>query len=364
MRDLLTLQPVDVTWVLHEGRRLAHFGGSDYFRLSWHPRIREACAEGSLQHGPSAGASRMTTGNLPVYGELEVALARFFGAESVTLTSSGYLAPMVVAQGIASQHERVLLDERAHVCLVDAAELTGLPIARFPHRDPDALKRLASASGSDRLLVMTDGLFSHSGEIALLAEYLKVLPDSATLLVDDAHGVGVLGEHGRGAVECAGVSSPRLIIAGTLSKAFGCYGGFILAPADLRQTLITHSRIFTGNTAVPPPCAMAALAAIDVLRKEGAERRARLHRNIERAKANLKLWEQRGPGPMFSLAPPDPSECERLKALLLEADIFPPHIRYPNGPAPRYFRFAISSEHTDGQLDALHSVLGEFMRQA
>lgn len=366
MREPPVLQQVDLTQVIHRGRRLTYFAGSDYFRLSWHPRVREAFSATVRECGPSACASRMTTGNLPVYSALEGDLTRFFDVETVLLTSSGYLAPLVAAQAVAPEHTTVLLDERAHACLVDAAVLTGLPVRHFRHRDPISLRDALRGGGRKvRTLVLTDGLFTHSGEIAPLADYQEILPPSATLLVDDAHGVGVLGNRGRGTVERCGLSLRRLIVTGTLSKGFGCYGGMILGSRQLRDQVMRRSRIFTGNTAVPPPCAGAARAATEVLRSEGRLRRARLMAHVERIKEQIRAGGGAvgdGPGPMFSLSPGSPAGVRRLSRSLLAAGIYPPLIAYPNGPASRYFRFAISSEHSPEQVTRLAEVLRDFHR--
>lgn len=319
--------------------------------------------------GCSAGASRMTTGNLPVYAELEAALARFFGVASATLTSAGYLAPMVAVQALAGDRTDLLLDERAHACLRDAAALTGLPMFSFPHRDPEGLAGVVRGLGrKSRVLVLTDGLFTHSGGVAPLAAYLDRLPSSAVLMVDDAHGFGVLGRRGRGSVEWTSADPRRLVLTGTLSKAIGAYGGVVLGDAALRTRILRGSRMFTGNTPLPPPCAAAAMAALAVLRREGEARRARLQSNLARLRqavreaAGADLGD--GPGPMVVLAPARPAAVTRLKRRLLDAGIYPPFIRYPNGPAERFFRFALSSEHTGEQVALLGEVLAEALRRA
>jgi 7-keto-8-aminopelargonate synthetase-like enzyme len=365
VRAAPVLRQVEVTRVLYEDRRLSYFGGCDYLRLSWHPALRAALAAGAAEYGASVGASRLTTGNAPLYEELEEVLARFFGAATVSLTSSGYLASLAAAQALAADHDQVLLDERAHACLEDAAVLTGLPIGRFAHRSPADLRvKLRRRGRRVRTLVMTDGLFSHQGDVAPLAEYLSFLPDSATLLVDDAHGVGVLGRLGRGASE--GVSSRRLVITATLSKAFGAYGGVVIGSRRLQQALVARSRILAGNTPVPPPCARAALAAVEILEQEGAERRERLVERVQELRSALRAAGgpvSDAPGPMFSLAPKDKSAMLRLRRRLLAADIYPSYIRYPGGPAARYFRFALSSEHQPAQLQSLREVLTGFYQE-
>jgi 7-keto-8-aminopelargonate synthetase-like enzyme len=308
----------------------------------------------------------MTTGNLPIYRQLEVELARFFGVPDAILTSSGYMAPLVAAQALARDHTHVLIDERAHACLADAAALTGLPIRAFPHRDPEALQFLVQRLGpQNRALIFTDGLFSHSGQVAPIDQYLEILPGSATLLVDDAHAVGILGEHGRGSLEALDLPLRRCVVTATLSKAFGSYGGMVLGSRALRRAILARSRITTGNTALPPPSAAGAMAAIEVLRTEGHQRRRRLFENSRKVKAAATApgaEPLNGIGPMFSLAPAGRRAVDRMRRLLMEAEVYPAHISYPNGPAPRYFRFAISSEHSAGQLAALSNALSAYHR--
>ncbi len=331
--------------------------------MSWHPEVRAACARAVDEYGPSACASRMTTGNSPVYGLLERDLARFFGVPDPLLTSCGYFAPLAAAQALAPDHTHVLLDERAHACLVDAAALTGLPVRRFAHRDPAALGRELAAIGRGRAIVMTDGLFSHSGEVAPLAEYLEVLPRRSVLLVDDAHGLGALGARGRGTLEHCRVPVGRIVLTATLSKALGCYGGVIVGPPGFRARVLDRSRIITGNTAVPPPSAAGVRAALEVLRVEGRERRRRLALSAKEVKGAVRTAGAsipEGPGPMFSLAPRSPAAVRRLTRMLLDAGIYPCRIAYPNGPAPEYFRFALSSEHTAEQVAALRETLVAF----
>ncbi len=352
-----------MTWVKDRGRKLSYFAGSDYLRLSWHPEVRAAVLEGLERFGPSACASRMTTGNVPIYGCLERALSDFFGWGVATLTSAGYTAPLVAAQALAKEHTHVVLDERAHACLVDASQLTGLPVVTFPHRDAKGCGAVVRKCGRrSRALVMTDGLFTHSGEVAPLAGLVDALPASATLLVDDAHGLGVLGKRGRGSLELSGVPLRRVVLTVTLSKALGSYGGAVLGPRSLREAIFERSRLYTGSTMLPPPLAAAALASLAVLEREGATRRARLAAALSTMKEGFReagAVAPVGPGPMFAVAPATAREVLRFRKRLLDAGIHPPLIRYPNGPADRYFRFAISSEHTPAQVSALRGVLFE-----
>lgn len=366
VREPPVLQPVDETHVMHGNRRLTHFTGSDYLKLSWHPEVRRAAEQGIRDYGTGTCASRMTTGNLPIYGALERELARFFGAKSATLTSAGYTAPLVVAQALAGDHEVVFLDSRPHGCLRDAAVLTGLRVVMFQHGEPSDLKRrLRTLKGSARPLVFCDGLGAVDGRVGPLADYVEVLGDRGTLVVDDAHGVGVLGAAGRGSVEWAGVPMRRVVVTLTLSKAFGSYGGVVLGDRSLRDRILERSRLFTGNTPPAPPSAAAARGALAVVVRDGRLLRDRLGQNLTAIPERLRGWNWRGvagPGPIFSVAPKTTVSAERFRRRLLEAGIYPPLIRYPNGPASQFFRFAVSSAHTESQMRELADALEAFSR--
>jgi 7-keto-8-aminopelargonate synthetase-like enzyme len=350
------LQQVDRTYVLHRGQKLSYFGGCDYFRLASHPDVLRALREGLDAAGLNVSASRRTTGNHKLYARLEQGLADFFRVESAVLVSSGYASNLVAAQGLAGEFTHALIDERAHACLCDAAQLLGCPIIPFVHRNPTAVARAAGRLGpQSKILLLTDGLFSHSGEVAPLDEYLSALPAKATLLVDDAHGGGTLGKHGRGTVEWLGVSPQRIIQTITLSKAFGVYGGAILGTGELRRRIVAKSRYFVGNTPLPLPLAAAALEALHLVRKDsGLRRRLILHTSYVKATlSEAGMTIPNGPGPIIPITPRDPREAARLRRALLAAGIHPPLINYLGPPNERYFRFAISSEHSAEQLDAL-----------
>lgn len=360
------LQQLDRTFVIHRGQRLSYFGGCDYFRLASHPAVLQALQDGVGKYGLNVAASRLTTGNHPLYEQLEQRLAAFFGAETALLVSNGYVTNLVVAQALAGRISHVLIDERAYAALADAAPLFGCPVLRFKHRDADnvadTVQRLGKAA---RPILLTDGLFSHNGQVAPLKGYLAALPGDARLLVDDAHGAGTIGPKGRGTAEHLGVCDRRLIQTITLSKAFGVYGGAILGPAALRKRIIAASRMFGGNTPLPLPLANAALAAVNLLRADKAPRR-RLVVNTTYVKTAVReagLPVPETPGPIVSLVPRRARDGEAVCKQLLARKIFPSFIRYPGGPKAGYFRFAIASEHASEQLDALISVLRDSVGQ-
>jgi 8-amino-7-oxononanoate synthase len=359
-----SLQPSGRTSVLQHGRKLCYFGGCDYFRMASHPQVLQALRDGLRQFGLNVSASRMTTGNHPVYERLERSLAAFFGSKTATLAPNGWMPNAMVTQALAGQFSHVLLDERAHASLADAARLLDCPVVKFRHRDASDLARAIRRLGAIKPLLMTDGMFSHDGSVAPVREYLAVLPRGGRVLVDDAHGAGVLGPTGRGTPQHAGVSTARIIQTITLSKAFGVFGGAVLGPGKLRNALIARSGIFTGSTPLPPPLACAALKSVAILRAN-RRLRGRLNRNVAHFRRKLRrggIPVPELPGPIVSLVPRNRLEGERLGQHLLAAGIHPPFITYPGGPKNGYFRFAISSEHTMAQLDLLASVIVAALR--
>jgi 7-keto-8-aminopelargonate synthetase-like enzyme len=251
------------------------------------------------------------------------------------------------------------MDERAHGCLADAAQLLDCPVLKFKHRDAKDLARITSRVGDCKPLLLTDGLFSHDGSIAPLEEYLAILPKHGMVLLDDAHGAGVLGKNGRGCAEYLGASRRRIIQTITLSKAFGVYGGAVLGSRALRSAIIARSRVFSGNTPLPLPLANAAIKSLEILRTD-EKLRARLAANVARVKAKLMsagLDIINSPSPIISITPQSARAADALKRRLLASKIFPSFIKYPGGPPSGFFRFAISSEHSPKQLDALAAAL-------
>ncbi len=357
-----TLQQVDRTYVLLRGRKLSYFSGCDYFRLASHPAILRAVNDGLKKFGLNVAASRATSGNHQLYERLEEELAHFFGAESAVLVSSGYVTNLVVAQAWAGAFSHALIDERSHGCLADAVKFLECPVALFGHRDVPAVAAAIKRSGAgSRPILLTDGMFSHEGSVAPLKTYLRLLPKAGWLLVDDAHGAGVLGDTGQGALEHEGAGRKRVIQTITLSKAFGVYGGAILCPQSFRERVIAGSRLFVGNTPLPLPLANAALAALNILR-EDTRLRERLKRNSNSVKDRLRQAGFRlsdHPGPIIPLFPTSEGEAAAVKRRLLAAGILPPLTRYPGAPKQGYFRFVISSEHTREQLDNLAEALIE-----
>jgi 7-keto-8-aminopelargonate synthetase-like enzyme len=357
------LQFVGVNEVRLRQRTLLYFSGCDYFRLARNPRVAQAARLALETDGLNVAASRRTTGNRKIYVRLEAELAKFFGSDAALVLPGGYLASVAVAQALAGEFTHAFIDEFAHGALWDAARMLGCPVNPFKHRDAAGLEKIISKCGRNaRPIILTDGMFAHDGSVAPLREYLKMLPARGQILVDDAHGAGVLGKTGKGALEHEGVSRKRIIQCATLSKAFGVYGGMVLTSRELRNEILTHSRSFIGTTPLPPPLAGAALAAVNMLRS-GPIRRKRLYQNLAYVRARLRSagWNiSETPGPIVRLPPMTETEAGDLKKYLLAAGIYPPFLKYSTASAQGIFRFVISSEYTREQLDRLATVLTAF----
>lgn len=355
-----TLQQTDRTFVRHQGRRLIYFGGCDYFRLASHPEVMRALHEGADEFGLNVAASRTTTGNHALFVRLEKALAKFFGVERAALFSSGYTTNLAFAQTFSDRFTHAQIDERTHHSPRDATSFLDCPLRPFRHRNATHVREQLRVCGkSARPLVITDGLFSHDGSTAPLAEYLAALPQRGMLLVDDAHGAGTLGRTGRGTPEVCGVRDPRLVQTISLSKAFGVYGGAVLGAAEVIEAIQKRSRIFIGNTPPPLPLVNAALRSLQILRRDRSLRR-RLHTNISRLKTRLRVAGLETPdnlSPLVAVVPRTARHAARTARTLRSAGIYPPLIHYSGGLPHGYFRFAISSEHTPPQLDTLAEVL-------
>jgi 8-amino-7-oxononanoate synthase len=344
------LQQIDRTHVLYRGRKLIYFGGCDYFRLAHDRHVLLAAAKALKAGMLNVAASRITTGNHPLYGQLEAALCVFFKVQSALLTSTGYTANLVTAQAFAGQFSHALIDERAHPSLKDAVHFLDCPVLEYKHRDPlHATQTVARCGRQAKVVLLTDGVFGQDGTLAPLPELLKILPRDATLLLDDAHGAGVLGKRGRGTAEHFSIRDKRIVTTITLSKAFGTYGGAVLGSRSLCNIIVARSNLFGGSTPPPLPFATAACAALATVSASDVMR-ARLQRNMKLVGRDA---------PILSVMPRNAGEATRLKKSLLHAGIFPTLIRYPGSPPNGYFRFAVSSEHTPDQIQRLLATLNQ-----
>lgn len=268
-RTLKPTQRLDGIWVERGGRRLISFSCNDYLALSHHPKVKAAAIEAVRVHGTGSGASRLITGDTPLFGVLEAKLAALKHAEAACVFGSGYLANTGIIPTFVGPGDLVLADELAHACIWAGAKLSGAQVLGFRHNDmADLAARLAGPrAGARRCLVATDGVFSMDGDLAPLDEISALCrAHDAWLLVDDAHGLGVVGD---GAGAAAVYPDARIDLhMGTFSKAIGGYGAYVCATAPVIDFIKTRTRTVVYTTGLPPANAAAAIAALDVMAAE------------------------------------------------------------------------------------------------
>lgn len=346
--------------VVVAGRELVAFAGCDYLGLSTSPEVLEALRAGLERYGVSAGASRTTTGGTDAHAALEAALAEHLELEEAVLTPEGWLANVATVEALAGVCERAFIDADAHASSGGAARAAGLDHEHFEHADPISLARRIEARRCRAPLVMTDGLFPAAGRCAPLAELLAVLPAGGALLLDDAHGLGVLGARGAGTLERAGVRDGRIVSTGTLSKACGVYGGFV-AGTHAWMDAVRASASYVGTTPLPPALAEAARVALRLLAQ--GELRATLAARMAGLRAALEPLGLPAPEvetPVVALGARSSAAGRALHAALLEDGLLVPFVDYPGGPrgAPGgWLRVALCAAHSEADVERLAAAL-------
>src|ERR1700686_3358139 len=271
-RQLTETYREDGIWVEPDGKRLLSFSCNDYLNLTQHPAVKKAAMAALERYGAGSGASRLITGNHPLYAELETRLARIKQTEAACVFGSGYLANAGIIPVLIGRDGLVLVDELSHACIFAGAQLSRGKVMAFRHNDIEHARTLLSAHRAehDRALIVTDGVFSMDGDLAPLAELLALVNEHDTwLMSDDAHGLGVVGG-GRGTSFVDNTHIPIPLQMGTLSKAIGAYGGYMCASAEVIDLIRNRARTLIYSTGLPPSCVAAAIAALDLIEREPA----------------------------------------------------------------------------------------------
>lgn len=271
-RTLRETAPCGPVRVRREGRRLVSFCGNDYLNLSQHPAVKRAAMEATERWGAGAGASRLVTGNHPLFAALERRLAALKGSEDACVFGSGYLANLGIVPSLAGKGDLILADELSHACLRAGAALSEARIEIFRHNDLGHLTALLAAhrAAHGHVLLLTDGVFSMDGDRAPVAALGKIAAaHDAWLMTDDAHGIGVVGG-GRGSSFADGARDAVPLQMGTLSKAVGSYGGYLCASRPVVDLIRTRARPFIYSTGLPPGAVAASIASLDLIANEPA----------------------------------------------------------------------------------------------
>jgi 8-amino-7-oxononanoate synthase len=270
LRRLRTIDRADGPWLEIGNGRLLSFCSNDYLGLAQHPQLIAALTRAARQTGVGSTSAHLICGHRTEHAELEEALAVWTGRERALLFSTGYMANLGVLQAMLARGDICVQDKLNHACLLDGAKLSGAELKRYPHADVAAAARQLAASPDAAALLATDGVFSMDGDVAPLSELAALCArERVTLLVDDAHGLGVLGTHGAGSVDAADLGQHEVpLLMATLGKALGCMGAFVAGPAALIDGLGQFARPYIYTTAMPPALAAAALESVRLAQAE------------------------------------------------------------------------------------------------
>ncbi len=349
-----------------DGKPYLSFCSNDYLGLASHPQLISALHQGAQQYGVGAGASHLVSGHSRAHHELESQLAAFVVKPAALLFSSGYLANLGVVQALVGRGDTVFADKLNHASLNDAMLLSRADVKRYRHNDLAHLAQLLGQANSGRKLIVTDAVFSMDGDIAPLPELLALCEQyDAWLLVDDAHGFGVLGEQGRGSLSHFKLDAPRIIYMATLGKAAGVSGAFIAAAQVVIATLLQNARSYIYTTASPPALASALLASLKLLQQE-EWRREQLQKLIAQLQAGLSglPWKlMPSTTPIQPLLVGDNDAALALSAELRERGVWVPAIRPPTVPqGTARLRISLSAAHSEQNVQQLIDVLHELAR--
>lgn len=343
-----------------DGVELLAFHGCGYLGLGHEDAVIDGARAALERYGASSLASRRTSGHLDLHERLESRLAEFLGTESALVLEDGFLADLAVVQALAARgHEVALLDADAHPSITSAAKLAGLESYDYGAGDVNRAVALLDRFGDRRPLVLTDGVFGMHGRLAPVPDLLRHMPEGGLLVLDDCHGVGVLGDTGRGTVEAFGAPMDQVVLTTSLAKALGAAGGVVAGPADAVEAVRRGAETYVTTTGLAPASAGAALAAVDLLAAQ-PERLERLRANTGQLHRTARRVGVRSTGtflPILRIPFDDYEQARGLSAALHVEGIFGPAMRYPGAPSGGIVRLAVTSEHTAHDLRRLEDAL-------
>lgn len=349
----------DGIWIERNGRKLLSFSCNDYLNLTQHPAVKQAAISAIEEYGAGSGASRLVTGNHPLYAKLESRLARFKRAEAACVFGSGYLANAGIIPVLVGRNGLVVVDELSHACIYAGTHLSRGTVITFRHNDvTHARELLATHRGSyNHAMIVTDGVFSMDGDLAPLPELVALAENYDTwVMSDDAHGLGVVGG-GRGSSFVGNSDIPVPLQMGTISKAIGSYGGYLCASAPVIELMRNRARTLIYSTGLPPACVGAAIAALDLIEREPSY----AAEPVRKAKAfTQRAGLPDAQSPIVPIVIGD-EEIALGKSRLLEDEGFlavairPPTVK----PGTARLRLTFTAQHPDDQVERL----ADFVRE-
>ncbi len=367
-RSLRFLSDPKGKYAFLDGREILLFCGNDYLGLAHHPRLIRAFKQAAELYGVGAGAARLISGTTDLHTRLEKEIADFKKKEKALLFTAGYLANIGVVSALANEKDVIVMDKLCHASLIDGARLSGAAIRVFPHKNyRRCFEILEKSKNYRRRVLVSDTVFSMDGDCADLNELARLKKKYECLLIlDDAHGTGVLGAGGRGAVEEAGLENEVDVIVGTLSKSLGCLGGFAATSKTIWEYLINHARPFIFATALPPAVCAAASQALRLIREEPGLR-ADLARNVQKMTRGLfeaGLLQEKISSPIFPILIGSEEDALAVSDRLRDQGFLAPAIRPPSVPKGKArLRVTLRADHTEEDIErflgALVSCLGK-----
>ncbi len=357
-----TLQSPQGVEVQVNGKSCLGFSSNDYLGLANHPAVITAFQQAANRYGVGSGASHLVSGHGAEHQALEEELAEFTGRPRALLFSTGYMANVGVIRALVEQGDLIVQDKLNHASLLDGGFLCRGQFARYAHADLDAAQSLLANNDGQRKLLVTDGVFSMDGDLADLPALATIADqNNAWLMVDDAHGFGVLGKTGRGIAEHYGMDIDSLpILVGTLGKSFGTFGAFVAGSEALIESLIQFARTYIYTTALPPAVAAASRAALGLIDSESWRRQKlqTLIAHFQRGAAERGISLMASPTPIQPVLIGDDAKVIKIGEYLLKAGFWTGAIRPPTVPVgSARLRITLTAEHEVGQLDALLDTL-------
>lgn len=356
-RTMRFLQGEQSSRVILDGREVLLLCSNNYLGLANHPALKEAAIRAVERFGTGSGASRLVSGNMELHGALEARISAFKGTEAALVFNSGYAANTGVIPAIAGKGDVIFSDRLNHASIVDGALLSRARFVRYPHNDVNALRGLlAGTEVAGRRLIVSDGVFSMDGDLARLVELVSLKKEfGALLMVDDAHGTGVLGDTGRGSVESINVMADIDVQMGTFGKALGSFGAYVAASREIVDYLINRARSFIFSTSLPPAVLAASIAALDLVDSAGgAQLRNELADSVSFFRSALQKAGFNTMGSESQIIPIFVGQAVptmEFSRQLLEEGIFVQGIRPPTVPTGSCrLRCAIMATHTKEDL--------------
>ncbi len=368
LRRLIPVQSLGSSRAVVAGKEMVLFCTNDYLGLSSDQRMKKAAMSALEQWGTGSGASRLISGNMVLYGQLEADCARFKETGSALVFSSGYSTNIGVITSLVSQGDTILSDQLNHASIVDACRLSRAEVIVYPHGDAHAVESyLKSKNRKGKILVVTDGVFSMDGDLAPLPDLSGLCKDyGALLVVDDAHGTGILGKRGAGTLDYFDIPSEGIIQVSTFSKALGSLGGFVACTKIARQYFVNKARSLIYSTALPPSVLAANIEALRIVQQDpGLRFRLRqLTLRLRKGLEALGIPVPNHPTPIFPIIIGVAGQTVRLSKYLMEKGVFVPPIRPPTVPKGQSrLRISLSASHREEDIDLLVSALSDYFRR-